>query len=204
MAGRARADGTVRLAVEWDKLAELLHGNASASPPPWRTDPDRLIPELPRAHAPSLLDGLQGRGHWSLVARDWEAATPLLGRLGPTDQVRGARTKRMVLLRARLLEGPFTPFVQIGVGQWRIDPDMPAVPHDRVPATQVGIGLEYAVASWVAIAFEADCTMLDPVHLDPTDPLYPVRPGAEIHQRDVPWVHPPALWGTFLAARARF
>jgi hypothetical protein len=204
LAGDAGADATVRLAVEWDKLVGLLRGEGAASPGPWRADPDRVISEASRAHAPSLLDGLQGRGRWSLVARDWETARPLLGRLGPTDEVRDGRTKRMVLLRGRLLEGPFTPFAQIGVGQWRIDPDMPAVPHDRVPASQVGFGLEYAVASWVAVAFEADCTLLDPGHLDPTDPLHPVRPGAGIQQRDLQWVHPPALWGAFLAARAQF
>jgi hypothetical protein len=204
LASRAGADGTVRLAVEWEKLAALLHRDEGTTRPSWRPDRDRAIPETPRAGAPSLFDGLQGRGRWSLVARDWEASRPLMGRLGPTDEVRSGRTKRMVLLRARLLEGPITPFAQFGLGQWRIDPDMPAKPHDSAPAGQLGVGVEYALASWVSMAVEADCTLLGPDHLDPADPLRLERTGAPIVPRDVRWVHPPALWGGFLAARARF
>jgi hypothetical protein len=216
LAGRAGAEGTLRLAVEWDKLAALLHGGeAPSSHPSWRPDRDRAIlemprvedrgsPEAPRAEATALLEGLQGRGRWSLVARDWQVSRPLMGRLGPTDQVRPGRSKRMVLLRGRLLEGPISPFAQLGIGQWRIDPDMPAMPHDSVPAGQIGVGVEYALASWVSLAFEADCTLLDPAHLDPPDPLRLERPGSGLVPRDVRWVHPPALWGSFLAARARF
>jgi hypothetical protein len=127
-----------------------------------------------------------------------------MGRLGPTDEIRGGRTKRMVLLRSRILEGPLSPFAQLGIGQWRIDPDMPSMPHNAVSAGQVGLGVEYAPASWLAIAFEADCTLLDPAHLDPPDPLHLERPGAEVLPRDMRWVHPPVLWESFLAARARF
>ncbi len=205
LAGRAGAEGTVRLAVEWDKLASLLHGGNAAPQPSWRPDQDRAIPQAPRAQATALFEGLQGRGRWSLVARDWEASRSLMGRLGPTDQVRPGRSKRMVLLRGRLLDGPISPFAQLGIGQWRIDPDIPAMPHDSVLAGQIGVGVEHALASWVALAFEADCTLLDPAHLDdPPDPLRLERPGAGLHPRDISWVHPPALWGGFLAARARF
>ncbi len=204
LAGGAGADGTVRLAVEWDKLAAMLHRDEGLARPSWRPDPDRAISETPRAGTPSLFDGLQGRGRWSLVARDWEGARPLMGHLTPTDEVRNGRTKRMVLLRGRLLEGPLTPFAQVGLGQWRIDPDTPNLPHDAVPAGQVGVGAEYALASWLTIAFEADCTLLDPGHLVSADPLRIERTGAQILPRDVRWVHPPALWTSFLAARARF
>jgi hypothetical protein len=204
LTARAGAGGTVRLAVEWDKLAALLGRDAEGTQPSWRPDADRVIARAPRVETPSLLEGLQGRGRWSLVARDWEAARPLLGRLGPTDEVRSGRTRRMVLLRARLLDGPVTPFAQMGLGQWRIDPDTPAMPHDSVPAGQVGVGMEYALASWVALAFEADCTLLDPAHVDPPDPLRLERTGAQLLPRDVRWVRPPVLWGSFIAARARF
>ena len=204
LAGRAGAEGTVRLAVEWDKLAALLHGGDAQPEPAWRPDRDRAVPEAPRAEATALIEGLQGRGRWSLVARDWQVSRPLMGRLGPTDEVLRGRSKRMVLLRGRLLDGPFSPFAQLGLGQWRIDPDRPAMPHDSVPAGQVGVGVEYALASWVSLAFEADCTLLDPAHLDPPDPLQLERPGTGLLPRDVRWIHPPALWGSFLAARARF
>jgi hypothetical protein len=112
----------------------------------------------------------------------------------------------MVLLRGRLLDGPITPFAQLGLGQWRFDPDVPAMPRKALVAGQVGIGVEYVVASWVSIAFEADCTLLDPVRLEASNP----QPQPHQEPDDLSrapgdrWVHPPALWGGFLATHARF
>jgi hypothetical protein len=198
VASRAAADGRIRLAVEWEKLGALLHAEEVPALPSWRPEADRRVVHTePR----SLLDGAHGQARWSLVARDWDAARLLMGRLAATDEVKRGRSKRMVLLRARLTEGPLAPFAQLGLGQWRIDPDTPAMPHDAVIAGQLGVGLEYSFTNWASIAAEADCTLLDPGRLEPSDPRAPPVPVPAPGGR---WMHPPALWGSFLAARARF
>lgn len=204
---RAAADGGLRLSVQWEKLGALLkRPDAETSPscPSWRSDADREVVRAVGAESRSLLEGSPTRGRWSLVAHDWDAAKLLMGRLTATDEVKRDRSSRMVLLRGRFGDGPVAPFAQLGLGQWRIDPDMPAIPHDVLVAGQLGVGVEYVIASWVSVALEADGTVLDPGRLEPSYPQ-PLEPrGAPLLSRDVRWVHPPALWGSFLAARARF
>jgi hypothetical protein len=127
-----------------------------------------------------------------------------MGRLAPTDEVKRGRSRRMVLLRGPLADGPVAPFAQVGLGQWRIDPDMPAMPHDAVFAGQVGAGVELALASWVSIALEVDCTLLNPGRLETPYAEPPALLGSDVRPRDARWVHPPTLWGSFVAASARF
>jgi hypothetical protein len=200
---RAVAGSGIRLAVEWDKLGELLR-RQDASLPAWQPDADHPMPPTPQSEPHSLLDGIQGPGRWSLVAHDWEAARPLIGRLAPTDEVKHGRSKRMVLLRGRFVEGPVAPFVQLGLGQWRIDPDMPALPHDAMLAGQVGAGVELALATWASVALEANCTLLDPGRLGTPEFQPRQLPDPQFLLHDVRWVHPSALWGSFVALRARF
>jgi hypothetical protein len=200
---RAVAASGIRLAVEWDKLGELLQ-RQDAPLSAWRPDADHPVPATPSSGPRTLLDGLRGPGRWSLVARDWEAARLLMGRLAPTDEVRRGRSKRMVLLRGAFAEGPVAPFAQLGLGQWRIDPDTPAMPHDAVLAGQVGAGVELAVASWVSVALEADCTFLDPGRLGTPEFQPREVPDSQFRPHEVRWVHPSTLWGSFIAARARF
>jgi hypothetical protein len=206
LARRAAGDGNIRLAVEWEKLGALLRPEDVTLTPSWRPDADRAVVKA-AAHpeSRSLFEGTVARGRWSLVARDWDAARLLMGRLAATDEVkRGRRTKRMVVLRGRLFEGPITPFAQLGLGQWRFDPDMNAMPRKALIAGQLGIGAEYVIASWVSIAFEADCTVLDPGHLEPSNPQPSEGPAGQSRSRDDRWGHPPTLWGGFLATYARF
>jgi hypothetical protein len=204
-AGEAVAEGPIRLAVDWEKLGVLLHPEDATPPPSWRPDADRaVLKAAAHAESHSLFDGALGPGRWSLVARDWEEARLLMGRLAATDEVKRGRSKRMILLRGRLVDGPITPFAQLGLGQWRFDPDMPGMPHNALIAGQLGVGIEYVVASWVSIALEADCTLLDPVRLEASNPQPREEPDPEPRWRDDRWVHPPALWGSFLAAYARF
>jgi hypothetical protein len=205
-AGEAAADGPIRLAVDREKLGVLLHSEDATPPPYWRPEADRAVVKAAAAHTESrsLFDGALGPGRWSLVARDWEAARLLMGRLAATDEVKRGRSKRMIVLRGRLVEGPITPFAQLGLGQWRFDPDMPAMPHNALIAAQLGVGVEYVVASWVSIALEADCTLLDPGRLEASNPQPREGPDPEPRWRGDRWVHPPALWGSFLAAYARF
>jgi hypothetical protein len=208
VASRALADTGVHLAVDWAKLGALLSRDDGSARASWQPEADRPLRPTRLAEPFGLLDGAQGSRWWSLVAHDWEGSRLLMGRLTPTDEVKRWRSKRMVLLRGRFADGPVAPYGQVGLGQWRIDPDIPALPHDAMLAAQVGAGVELALASWVSLALEAECTFLDPGRLDATDSS-PERSDSDAPGRgglppEARWVHPPALWGTFLAARAQF
>jgi hypothetical protein len=133
-----------------------------------------------------FLDSFQRAAHLSVIARDWDAAQLLVGHLAPIDQVLRERSKRMLLMRLRLADGPFVPFLQLGLGQWRVDPDMPAIPHDVVLAGQVGAGAELRLTRWSSIAAEAECTVINPA------------------RSDALWIRTSAIWGSFLAARVKF
>jgi hypothetical protein len=201
VAGRAEAEGGMRLLIDWEKLGTLLRRDDAPSPcESPRAMAAHPLPDAPRLELP-MLDGLQG-GRLSLVAHDWEGARLLMGRLSATDQVGHGRSRRMVLVRARLfdaLAGSLSPFVQIGVGQWRIDPDMPVLPHDVVAAAQAGAGVELLLSRWASIAIEVNCTVLDPERADREG-----RAQVEPQRAGAAWVHPTALWGSFVAGRAIF
>lgn len=100
----------------------------------------------------------------SLVARDWASSTRLAGeRLAFVDEVRLAASTRMVLGRVRLGTSAtrFTPFLQVGFGQWRIDRKyMPLLPHTMEIATQLGTGFEMRVTRRWQIATEVSATTL--------------------------------------------
>jgi hypothetical protein len=205
LADRAAADGPLRLAVEWAKLGPFLHPEEATPYPFWQPDADRaVVKAAAHTESHSFLDGAMGPGRWSLVARDWEEARLLMGRLAATDEVKRGRSKRMIVLRGRVVDGPITPFAQLGLGQWRFDPDMPATPHNALIAGQLGVGAEYVVASWVSIAIEADCTLVDPGRLEASNPQSREVPDVQPRSKGDRWSHPPALWSSFLAAYARF
>jgi hypothetical protein len=192
VAERAEANdtaGPLRLGIEWSKLAALLRPDdipLFLPPATWRADAgSRLEPTTSPSDTP-LLGAPSGSTRLALVARDWSAARLLMGRLSPADQVRLGRSRRMVLLRARLAEGTVVPVLDVGLGQWRVDPDMPVIPHDVELAGQVGAGLELAVASYVQMVFEATCTVLYP------DP------------EEARWTRRQDLWGGFVATRVTF
>ena len=216
VASRARAQ---HLSIDWSKLGGLLRRPEAPIGPAaegWRTElasrvaPDRAPSDSPLLGGPRGMPGLAG---CSLVARDWESATLLVGHMSPTDQVRRSRSRRMVILRERLLEGPIVPFLQLGLGQWRVDPDTPAVPHEVLLAGQFGFGIELALTPWAAMAIEADATLLQPDRPSATSSSSaPVErpsagePGASPSVNPPPpqWVHAPASWGSFVALRAAF
>lgn len=80
----------------------------------------------------------------TLVARDWASSTRIVGdRLSVVESVRLAASTRMVVGRARLSNTRFTPFVQVGVGQWRVDRRyLPFTPANIEVASQLGTGFE--------------------------------------------------------------
>ena len=183
----ATADDGIQLRIDWDQLGMALrqgatgflpreswraeaqerYGSASAEPPPW-------IGTAPRV---------------SLVARDWGVSQLLWGRLSLTDQLRLTHSSRMVVTRVGLANGRIVPFVQLGVGQWRIDTSLvPTLPSDAQAAGQIGGGFELELARDTVIAIEADGTML-------------YREGRESDTLVAATAH---VWGTLLAGRARF
>jgi hypothetical protein len=200
-AGGAKADLPVRIAVDWEKLGVLLQRDDAEPPSGRRSETDHY--QRPST-ARSLFDAATGSGRWSLIARDWNASRPIMGPSTAIDEVKTWRSRRMVLMRIKLTEGPLAPFAQIGLGEWRIDPDAPSLPHVSLTAGQIGIGLGYALASTISIVVEADCTALesgpgDTASSQTSDPLD--IPHSSQRER---WVRPSVLWGSLFAARLRF
>ncbi len=98
----------------------------------------------------------------TLVARDWASSTRLLGdRLSLVEQLRLSASTRMVVGRVRLSGARFTPFLQVGLGQWRVDRNhLPLTPHAIEIATQMGTGFELRVTRRLQIAAETTMTTL--------------------------------------------
>ena len=99
---------------------------------------------------------------WTLVARDWAGTQLLRGdHVSLTDQLRLSRSTRMVVMRVSLADSRFSPFMQIGLGEWRIDTELvPVLPHDTEPAAQRGGGWEIRVAKRWRVGLELDYTVL--------------------------------------------
>jgi hypothetical protein len=120
----------------------------------------------------------------TVVLRNWASSTRLAGsRLGLNDSVRLSESTRMVIGRARLTGSRFVPFLQVGFGQWRVDPSvLPLTPRNEEVATQLGTGFEARLAQRVFIAVEASMTTL-------------LREGI---QNNIP---ENCLWSTLVASR---
>jgi hypothetical protein len=80
----------------------------------------------------------------TLVARDWASSTRIAGdRLSVVESVRLSASTRMVIGRLRLSNARFTPFVQVGFGQWRVDRRyLPFTPANIEIASQLGTGFD--------------------------------------------------------------
>lgn len=126
----------------------------------------------------------------TLVARDWASSTRLAGdRLSVLDGVRLAASTRMVVGRARLSNARFTPFIQTGIGQWRVDRNyLPLTPRTIEVAAQLGGGFEMRITRRWQIAFEATGTTLI---RDGSPPMSPAVPRF-------------LMWGTMLASSIQF
>jgi hypothetical protein len=176
-ASHAQANDGLHLSIDWGKLAKALNDSAA------------LLPHesLRLTTSSSEPRWFGASPHRSLVARDWGGAQILIGSLMLTDQLRLSRSCRMIVSRVRMADGRVAPFVQAGLGQWRVDTDlMPAMPRDVELAGQLGGGFELALGEHAAIAIETDYTILYREQHEP---------------QMIPGSHP---WVTFLAARALF
>lgn len=98
----------------------------------------------------------------TLVARDWNQSTKLLGdKMGFIDNVRLAQSTRMVVSRVRLAPTRFTPFMQLGMGQWRVDTRyVPTMAQKVEIAGQLGTGFELRLSRRVQPAAEVSPTTL--------------------------------------------
>ncbi|MDB4943132.1 MAG: hypothetical protein JWP97_2666 [Labilithrix sp.] len=129
---------------------------------------------------------------FSLVARDWSSAFRVAGggeRLALVDALRLTSSTRMVMGRVRLNASRISPFVQVGVGQWRIDPYLlPLTQKFTEIAAQAAIGLEMRVVGTWQVGLETSTTMLYREYREQRDQAMPAMP----------------IWNTTFASRVDF
>ncbi|MDB5213469.1 MAG: hypothetical protein JWO86_1396 [Myxococcaceae bacterium] len=97
----------------------------------------------------------------SVVARDWHGSMRIMGdRTLVLDDLRATSSNRMVVTRLAT-DARLSTFVQMGVGEWRIDPAMfPTARSYSEVAGQIGSGFELRLSSRARIAAEATYTAL--------------------------------------------
>ena len=97
----------------------------------------------------------------SVVARDWHGSMRLMGdHTLVLDDLRATASNRMVLARVAT-DARISTFVQMGIGEWRIDPAMfPTARSYSEAAGQIGSGFELRLSSTMRIASEVTYTAL--------------------------------------------
>ena len=97
----------------------------------------------------------------SVVARDWHGSMRLMGdRTLVLDDLRATASNRMVVTRVAT-DSRLSTFVQVGVGEWRIDPALfPTARSYSEVAGQIGGGFELRLSSRTRIASELTYTAL--------------------------------------------
>lgn len=99
----------------------------------------------------------------TLVARDWGSAFRLAGdRLSVLDAMRLSQSTRMIMSRVRLSalgSSRFTPFAQLGFGEWRTDTNiLPLYKRSTQIAAHVGGGFEMQLTRTWQTAVEVSGT----------------------------------------------
>jgi hypothetical protein len=159
---RARAADVAPSKVDWAGLfdwttKQLMGASAEsphASPTTAEAAPD-ADSSVPRAQP---LVVLVPRA--AVLVRDWRGSMRLAGQTAVTDDLRPSASYRMAVTRIAA-SGRLAPYLQIGAGQWRLDPVLfPAQPSDEHIAGQLGGGIEYQAVARVRIAGEASYTFL--------------------------------------------
>ena len=127
---------------------------------------------------------------FSLVARDWSFSYKVSReRLALVDETRLTSSSRMVLGRIRLNQSRISPYAQVGLGQWRIDPYlMPLNQRFTEIAAEAALGIEIRVMGTWQLAAQTSTTMLYREYREPKDMA---APGVQI-------------WNTTLASRVDF
>ncbi len=178
-----------RLVTELDGLARGHGKGAETSRRPSPMPGDVRTSQLVVQNSGNAWFGVAPRV--TLVARDWGGAFRLAGdRLSLVDAVRLSQSTRMVMSRVRMASAGsarLVPFVQMGAGQWRTDPNLlPLTPRDTEIAAQLGTGVELTLSPAWQIACETSATML-------------VRDGRS--DNAIPQTR---MWSTSIASRLTF
>lgn len=135
----------------------FVNAAMAGTAPSGRTPSENVAASRPAAEPPPLVDFAPRA---SLVARDWRGSLRVAGRTMLLDDLRPSASQRMVLARVAS-DARLSPFVQIGAGEWRIDPVLfPNLPSRQAMAGQVGAGFELRTRSGVSVASEASYTFL--------------------------------------------
>lgn len=167
IAPAARAD-PARLTFDWGRFLLHVERFAVKAMEKPRTEPgttDRA-PISADPNPTSLGNAWFGVSpRFTFVARDWGGAVRLAGeRPIVLDGFRCSQSTRMIMTRVRF--GDFrisrvTPFLQLGVGQWRVDRNIiPNFPKTTEMAGQVGGGFELQITKKWNMAAEASLTGL--------------------------------------------
>ena len=146
-------------------LSAFMASPTAASQPTTRPDADRPAFDGRKPIDPDA----RALPRPSFVLRDWRESFVIAG--APAllvDDVRPFATNRVALARitAPAIETKqavlsVSPFVQVGAGEWRIDPVLvPAMPIASTYAGQVGGGVEITIARQVHLAAEGQTTYL--------------------------------------------
>jgi hypothetical protein len=98
----------------------------------------------------------------TVVARDWGESHRLFGpELSLTDIQRVSRSTRAVVTRLSLVGGSFSPFVQVSIGQFRVDPSLLlALSQRSETAAQAGAGCQLSLSHRWRLAAEANFTQI--------------------------------------------
>ena len=188
--------------VDWSRVVSDLdrvarHGadvldSPRCSPAGCETTTNATAAAPERGFKPNVQDTsndlLALRPMMGLVARDWSSSFRVAGdRLALIDAMRLTTSTRMVLARVRMSDARIAPFAQVGLGQWRTDPNvLPFTPRYEEIAAQAATGVEIRIMGSWQVALETSTTM-----------LY----REQHNDRDRPAVH---MWSTTFASRVDF
>lgn len=160
--GTARAEGDVK--IDWGRALVALDGYVRTG----GEKPGQTVTS--RADKPNDDPFVMNGGNaWAgvtprvaLVARDWATQTRLAGdRLSLVDAMRLSSSTRMVITRVRFGDARVRPFMQLGLGQWRTDPNLlPLTPRSTEIAGQAGGGIELLLTRSWQLAAESSVTAL--------------------------------------------
>lgn len=144
--------------VDWMRLLVQLDGLARGKAEKRSPATEARSPDPAPNNAGNAWFGVEPK--LTLVARDWASAYRLAGdRLSLVDAMRLSASTRMVLSRVRMSDLRSTrvvPFVQMGAGQWRTDPNLlPLTPRSTELAAQFGGGIEWHVLPRWQLACES-------------------------------------------------
>jgi hypothetical protein len=123
----------------------------------------------------------------SLVGRDWGSSFRVTGdRLALVDALRLTTSTRMALTRFRMTDARISPFVQVGLGQWRTDPYiLPLTPSYMELAAQAAAGVDLRLMGTWQVGLE---TAVTTIYRERSDTSMPS----------------PHMWSTTFASRVEF